>query len=160
MCKLHRRCCMRQNGGMPLDGEYAPSTSDWAREQAELIEQSGGLEGTTLHDRPVVVVTSRGAMSGMLRKTALMRVEHDGRYAAIGSRGGAPKNPAWVANLRAHPLVELQDGPVKKDYRVIEATGDLREEWWARAVEAFPNYAEYQERTERLIPVFVLEPVE
>ncbi|MBX3093327.1 MAG: nitroreductase family deazaflavin-dependent oxidoreductase [Cryobacterium sp.] len=143
---------------MPLQGEYAPSTSDWAREQAELIEASGGAEGTELHGKPVIVLTSLGAKSGKLRKTALMRVEHEGRYAAIGSRGGSPTNPAWVANLRAHPLVELQDGPVTRDYTVTEASGELRDEWWQRAVEAFPNYADYQERTERLIPVFVLEP--
>lgn len=145
---------------MPLQGEYAPSTSDWAREQAELIEASGGTEGTELHGKPVIVLTSVGAKSGKLRKTALMRVEHDGRYAAIGSRGGSPTNPAWVANLRAHPLVELQDGPITRDYAVTEATGELRDEWWRRAVDAFPNYADYQERTERVIPVFVLEPVD
>src|SRR5690606_10624324 len=145
---------------MPLQGEYAPSTSDWAREQAELIEKSGGTEGLMLHGRPVVVVTSVGAKTGKLRKTALMRVEHEGSYAAIGSRGGSATNPAWVANLRAHPLVELQDGPVKHDYRVTEAEGELRELWWERAVAAFPNYAEYAERTERVIPVFVLDPVD
>src|SRR5690554_7637175 len=108
---------------MPLQGEYAPSTSDWARKQAELIEASGGTEGTALHGRPVIVLTSVGAKSGKLRKTALMRVEHEGQYAVIGSRGGSPTNPAWVANLRAHPLVELQDGPSTNDYHVTEATG-------------------------------------
>lgn len=144
---------------MPLQGEYEPSTSDWARKQAELIESSGGAEGGDLHGKPVIVLTSVGAKSGKLRKTALMRVEHDGQYAVIGSRGGSPTNPAWVANLRAHPLVELQDAAVKRDYRVTEAEGELRDLWWQRAVDAFPNYAEYQERTERVIPVFVLEPI-
>lgn len=145
---------------MPLEGEYAPSTSDWAREQAELIESSGGTEGLLLRGMPVIVLTSKGAKTGLLRKTALMRVEHDGQYAVIGSRGGSPTHPAWVHNLRAHPLVELQDGPIKRDYRVTEAEGQLRDQWWERAVAAFPDYAEYETRTERLIPVFVLEPVE
>lgn len=156
MCSLQ----LSQNYHMPLQGEYEPSTSDWARKQAELIEASGGAEGTELHGRPVIVLTSLGVKSGKLRKTALMRVEHDGQYAVIGSRGGAPTDPAWVANLRAHPAVELQDAAIKNDYRVTEAEGELRELWWQRAVEAFPNYADYQERTERLIPVFVLEPAD
>lgn len=151
---------MRQTGGVALQGEYAPSTSDWAREQAELIESSGGTEGLLLHGKPVIVLTSVGAKTGKLRKTALMRVGHEGQYAVIGSRGGSPTNPAWVANLRAHPLVELQDGPAKRAYRVTEAEGELRELWWERAVDAFPNYAEYQARTDRVIPVFVLEPVD
>ena len=141
---------------MPLDGEYLPSTSDWARKQAELIESSGGTEGLTLHDRPVIVLTTRGAKTGALRKTALMRVEHDGRYAVVASRGGAPTHPQWYYNLVAHPEVELQDGPERHDYVAHEATGAERDEWWARAVEAFPPYAEYQHKTERTIPVFVL----
>lgn len=145
---------------MPLEGEYAPSTSDWAREQAELIESSGGTEGLLLRGMPVIVLTSVGAKTGALRKTALMRVEHDGSYAAIGSRGGSPTNPAWVANLRAHPLVELQDATDKRAYRVTEAEGEFRELWWSRAVDAFPDYAKYQERTDRIIPVFVLDPVD
>jgi deazaflavin-dependent oxidoreductase (nitroreductase family) len=107
---------------------------------------------------PVVIVTNRGVRSGKLRKTPLMRVEHDGRYLAVGSQGGAPDDPAWVANVRAEPHVELQDGPVKQDMTARELSGAERDEWWARAVEAFPNYARYQEWTERLIPVFVLEP--
>lgn len=142
---------------MPLEGQYLPSTSDWARKQAELIESSGGRQGTELQGRPVVVLTTRGARTGALRKTALMRVEHEGRYAVVASRGGAPRHPQWYFNLVAHPEVELQDGPEKHDFLAHEATGAEREEWWARAVEAFPPYAEYQEKTSRLIPVFVLE---
>lgn len=144
---------------MPLTGEYEPSTSDWAREQAELFEASGGTKGTTLRGMPVIVLTSVGATTGKLRKTALMRVEHDGQYAVIGSKGGGPKHPAWVFNLRANPHVELQDGPVKRDYTVAEVSGAERDAWWARAVEAYPPYADYQLKTDRLIPVFVLTPV-
>jgi F420H(2)-dependent quinone reductase len=145
---------------MPLQGEYEPSTEQWVRDQVELYERSGGAEGTTLRDTglPVVIVTNRGLRSGKLRKTPLMRVEHGGRYLAVGSQGGAPEDPAWVANVRAEPLVELQDGPVKQDMTARELAGDEREEWWERAVEACPPYARYRERTERLIPVFLLEP--
>ena len=147
---------------MPLEGEYEPSTEGWVREQVELYERSGGTQGTTLRDTgmPVVIVTNRGLRSGKLRKTPLMRVEHEGRYLAVGSQGGAPTDPAWVANVRAEPLVELQDGPRKQDMTARELSGQEREEWWTRAVATFPPYAKYQERTERLIPVFVLEPVE
>jgi len=145
---------------MPLEGEYAPSTSERARTQAELIESSGGTEGLDLKGRPVIVLTSVGAKSGKLRKTALMRVEHDGRYAVVASKGGAPEHPAWYGNLVKNPHVELQDGPVKRDYLAHEATGAEREEWWARAVEAWPDYAEYQKRTDRVIPLLVLEPIE
>jgi deazaflavin-dependent oxidoreductase (nitroreductase family) len=144
---------------MPLQGEYAPSPSDWAREQAELYEQSGGTEGTSLRDMPVIVVTSVGAKSGKLRKTPLMRVEHDGEYAAVASLGGAPKHPVWYYNLTANPHVELQDGPVKQDYLAREATGDEKAQWWERAVAAFPLYADYQAKTTREIPVFVLTPM-
>ena len=144
---------------MPLDGTYEPSTQQWVRDQVELIESSGGTKGTTLRGMPVVVVTNRGAKSGKLRKTPLMRVEHEGRYLAVGSQGGAPVDPAWVANLRADPLVEVQDGPAKGDYVAREITGDEKREWWKRAVEAFPSYRDYQAKTQRTIPVFVLEPV-
>lgn len=144
---------------MPLDGTYEPSTQKWVRDQVELYESSAGAEGTTLRGMPVIVLTNRGAKSGALRKTPLMRVEHDGRYAAVGSQGGAPVDPAWVANLRADPLVELQDGPVKRDYVAREITGDEKREWWKRAVAAFPSYREYQFKTKREIPVFVLDPV-
>lgn len=143
---------------MPLTGEYAPSTSDWARKQAELFESSGGAEGNELRGMPVIVLTSVGAKSGLLRKTALMRVEHDGQYAVVASLGGAPKHPVWYFNLKANPLVELQDGAEKRDYIAREIDGDERAIWWERAVAAYPPYADYQLKTERVIPVFVLTP--
>lgn len=144
---------------MPLQGEYAPSTSGWAREQAEQFEASGGTEATTLRDtgRPIVVLTTVGAKSGKLRKTALMRVEHDGVYAVVASLGGSPRHPQWYFNLLAHPLVELQDGAQKHDYLAREVHGDEKALWWERSVAAFPPYEDYQKRTERQIPVFVLE---
>lgn len=142
---------------MPLDGEYAPSPSDRAREQVELFERTNGQEGNTLGGRPVIILTSRGAKSGKLRKTPLMRVEHDGAYAAVASLGGAPKHPVWHFNVVADPHVELQDGAEKWDMQAREVTGSEKEEWWARCVEAYPPYAEYQEKTDREIPVFVLE---
>ncbi|NYF09160.1 deazaflavin-dependent oxidoreductase (nitroreductase family) [Leifsonia sp. AK011] len=142
---------------MPLQGEYAPSTSDWAREQAEKYEATGGAEGGDLRGMPVIVLTTVGAKSGMLRKTALMRVEHDGVYAVVASLGGAPKNPVWYYNIVKQPHVELQDGPVKKDYLAREISGDERAIWWERAVAAYPPYADYQQKTEREIPLFVLE---
>jgi deazaflavin-dependent oxidoreductase (nitroreductase family) len=141
---------------MPLSGEYAPSTATRARSQAEKYEASDGAEDNTIIGLPVVVVTSIGAKTGKLRKTPLMRVEHDGEYLAVGSLGGAEKNPVWVYNVRANPLVELQDGAEKHDYRARELEGDERAVWWERAVEAFPNYAGYQRKTARLIPVFLL----
>jgi deazaflavin-dependent oxidoreductase (nitroreductase family) len=146
---------------MPLQGEYEPSTEGWVREQVEKYEGSGGTEAVTLRDSglPVVVVTSLGAKSGKLRKNPLMRVEHDGRYLAVGSQGGAPTDPHWVRNVRLHPTVELQDRTQKWEMSVRELTGDERAEWWDRAVAAFPNYAAYQERTDRLIPIFLLEPI-
>lgn len=143
---------------MPLDGEYEPSPRDWAREQAELYESSGGKEGTMRNGFPVIVVTSRGNKSGKLRKTPLMRVEHDGRYAAVASLGGSPKHPVWYYNLVAEPHVELQDGPVKQDMTARQLAGDEKAQWWERAVVAYPPYADYQEKTDREIPVFVLEP--
>ncbi|GIF17750.1 deazaflavin-dependent oxidoreductase (nitroreductase family) [Actinoplanes tereljensis] len=141
---------------MPLTGEYAPSTSQWARDQAEKIEATNGAEGYELHGMRVIVLTSVGAKTGLLRKTALMRVEHDGEYAVVGSLGGAPKNPVWVYNLRKQPHVELQDGAEKHDYLAREVTDEERAVWWERSVAAFPNYAGYQKKTDRLIPVFVL----
>lgn len=145
---------------MPLTGEYEPSTSAWARKQAEAYEASAGTKATTTIGKPIIVLTSVGAKTGKLRKTALMRVEHDNAYAVVGSLGGAPKNPVWVYNLRANPVVELQDGAEKHDYTARElAEGPERDEWWARCVEAFPNYAQYQLKTDRLIPVFVLTRV-
>lgn len=143
---------------MPLTGEYAPSADQWAREQAERFEASGGTEANTLRGRPIIVLTSVGAKSGKLRKTALMRVEHDGAYAVVASKGGAPSHPTWYWNLVHHPHVELQDGAVKRDYDARLVTGEERAAWWARAVEAWPDYAKYETRTDREIPVFVLEP--
>ena len=145
---------------MPLQGEYAPSTSDWARTQAELYEATGGAEGAELQGKPVIVLTSVGAKTGMLRKTALMRVEHDGVYAVVASRGGAPTHPVWYYNLVANPHVELQDGAVKKDYLAREVTGDERAVWWERAAAVWPAYNDYQTKTERQIPIFVLEPIQ
>lgn len=147
------------NGYMPLTGEYEPSTSDWARKQAELYEASGGTEGVDLRGRRVIVLTSVGAKTGKLRKTALMRVEHEGVYAVVASLGGAPKHPVWYFNITKNPHVELQDGPDKNDYLAREVTGDEKAVWWERAVEAWPDYAKYQEKTDRQIPVFVLEPM-
>jgi F420H(2)-dependent quinone reductase len=146
---------------MPIEGDYGPSTAAWVREQVELYEGSGGTQGITLRETglPVVVITNRGARSGKVRKTPVMRVEHDGRYAAVGSRGGAPANPLWVYNFRAEPRVELQDGPRKQDMIAREVTGEERAQWWERAVAAYPPYADYQKKTSRTIPVFVLEPV-
>jgi deazaflavin-dependent oxidoreductase (nitroreductase family) len=144
---------------MPLIGEYVPSSAEWVRDQVELYERSGGLEGTTLRDMPVVILTSRGASTGKIRKTPLMRVEHDGVYAVVASQGGAPTHPLWYHNLVADPHVELQDGPDRSYRRAREVTGDERELWWQRAVAAYPDYADYQTKTERQIPVFVLEPI-
>ena len=145
---------------MPLQGEYAPSPSDWSRKQAEAFEASDGAEANTLRGRPIILLTTVGAKSGKLRKTPLMRVEHDGKYAVVASRGGAPEQPQWYWNLVANPQVEVQDGADRGDYLAREMTGDERALWWARAVESWPPYAEYQTKTDRLIPVFVLSPVE
>jgi len=145
---------------MPLTGEYAPSTSEWARTQAEKFEASDGAEANELRGKPIIVLTSMGAKSGKLRKNALMRVEHDGVYAVVASKGGAPTHPNWYFNLVAHPHVELQDGAVKRDYRARLVTGDERALWWARANESWPDYDGYQAKTDREIPVFVLEPIE
>jgi F420H(2)-dependent quinone reductase len=146
---------------MALEGEYEPSTQGWVREQVEEYEASGGARANTLRDTglPVVIVTSRGAKSGKLRKTPLMRVEHDGEYAVVASLGGAPKNPVWYYNIVKNPHVELQDGTVTRDYDAREVFGDEKAVWWERAVAAWPDYAEYQTKTDRQIPVFVLTPV-
>ncbi|WP_314172119.1 nitroreductase family deazaflavin-dependent oxidoreductase [Streptomyces winkii] len=145
---------------MPLEGEYEPSPAQWVREQVEEYESSGGTRGTTLRDTglPVVILTTRGAKSGKIRKTPLMRVEHEGRYAVVASKGGSPRHPVWYFNLMSDPHVELQDGAERQDMTAREVTGDERAEWWERAVAAYPPYAEYQEKTDRIIPVFVLEP--
>jgi deazaflavin-dependent oxidoreductase (nitroreductase family) len=145
---------------MPLTGEYEPSTAGWARKQAERYESSGGEEAGDLRGRPIIVLTSVGAKTGKLRKTALMRVEHDGRYAVVASLGGAARNPVWYYNLKKDPHVELQDGAITRDYMAREVLGEEKAVWWDRAVETWPDYAKYQTRTDRQIPVFVLEPVE
>jgi deazaflavin-dependent oxidoreductase (nitroreductase family) len=144
---------------MPLRGEYAPSKSAWARRQAELYEATNGEMGGDLRGMPVIVLTSLGAKTGKLRKTALMRVEHEGTYAVVASLGGAPRHPVWYHNLKGNPHVELQDGATKRDYTAREVTGDEKATWWKRAVKAYPDYANYQAKTERQIPVFVLEPL-
>lgn len=141
---------------MPLIGEYVPGVFAPAAEQVEQYERTGGAEGGTMKGLPCVILTSVGAKTGALRKNPLMRVEHEGEYAVVASMGGAPKNPTWYHNLLADPHVELQDGAEKHDYVAHEARGDERDAWWARAVEAFPPYARYQEKTDRQIPVFVL----
>jgi deazaflavin-dependent oxidoreductase (nitroreductase family) len=146
---------------MPLDGEYEPSTLNWVREQVEVYESSGGTRATTLRDTglPVVIMTMRGVKSGKLRKVPIMRVEHAGVYAAVASQGGAPTHPSWYANLLADPRIEVQDGPVRRDMVAREATGEEKRVWWDRAVAAFPPYADYQNRTDRQIPLLLLEPV-
>jgi deazaflavin-dependent oxidoreductase (nitroreductase family) len=145
---------------MPLDGEYQPSPEKWVRDQVELYERTGGREGNTLLDTglPVVIFTTRGAKSGKLRKVPLMRVEHEGAYAMVASKGGAPEHPTWYHNIKAHPdQVTVQDGPEPWDGVAREVTGEERAQWWERAVAAFPTYAEYQVKTDREIPVFVVE---
>jgi deazaflavin-dependent oxidoreductase (nitroreductase family) len=144
---------------MPLTGEYQPSTFDFSRDQVDLYERSGGTEGTAHPSgERVIVLTSVGAKSGKLRKTPLMRVEHDGEYAVVASLGGAPKHPVWYYNLIANPHVELQDGPVKRDYQAREVHGEEYAAWFERAVAAWPDYAEYQKKTTRIMPIFVLAP--
>jgi F420H(2)-dependent quinone reductase len=143
---------------MPLAGEYEPSASDFARDQVERYERSGGTEGTDNQGKPVIVLTSVGAKSGKLRKAPLMRVEHDGEYAVVASLGGAPKNPVWYYNLSANPHAELQDGPVKKDYQAREVHGEEYDTWFERAVAVWPDYAAYQKKTDRKMPIFVLTP--
>ncbi|MDI9914200.1 nitroreductase family deazaflavin-dependent oxidoreductase [Rhodococcus sp. IEGM 1379] len=143
---------------MPITGEYEPSPATWAADQVELIEKSGGTEGNELNGMAVVVLTTVGAKSGKIRKTPLMRVEHDGKYAVVASLGGAPKNPVWYYNVKANPNVTLRDATQVSDMVAREVTGDEKAIWWERAVAAFPDYAEYQKKTDREIPVFVLEP--
>jgi len=143
---------------MPLHGDYEPSPSAWVREQVDAYERSGGAEANTLLDTglPIVVVTTRGNKSGKLRKTPVMRVEHGGQYALVASKGGAPSHPQWYYNLKADPdAVMLQDGAEPFDVRVRELDGAERDEWWRRAVAAYPPYAEYQEKTDRRIPIFL-----
>jgi deazaflavin-dependent oxidoreductase (nitroreductase family) len=144
---------------MSLQGDYEPSATDWVREQVERILTTGTTDGVTVQDRAIVLLTYRGVTSGKIRKTPVMRVEHDGRYAAVASIGGAPKNPQWYTSFVGEPVVELQDGTVSGEYQAREVTGDEKAEWWTRAVAAYPPYADYQKKTDRVIPVFVLEPV-
>jgi F420H(2)-dependent quinone reductase len=143
---------------MPDEETYEPHPFEWVRKQVREYEGSGGTHGTTLRGMPVVLLTLKGARSGKVRKIPVMRVEHEGRYAAVASLGGAPKNPVWYYNLSAHPNVTLQDGPAKYEMVAREVTGPEKEQWWARAVAAYPDYADYQTKTSRVIPVFVLEP--
>jgi deazaflavin-dependent oxidoreductase (nitroreductase family) len=145
---------------VPLTGEYEPSSASWARDHVEAYENTDGAEGGEQQGSRVIILTYLGAKTGKIRKTPLMRVEHDGEYAVVASLGGAPQNPVWYYNLTANPHVELQDGPVKKDYQAREIHGAERETWWERAVEAWPDYANYQTKTTRLIPVFVLTPAD
>ena len=145
---------------MPLEGTYVPSRSDWARKQAETYEATNGEDAGDLRGVPVVVITSIGAKTGHLRKHPVMRVEYGGEYAVVASKGGAPEHPAWYHNLVEHPRVELQDRADRKDYDARELSGDERTLWWDRAVEVWPDYAAYQEKTEREIPVFLLTPID
>lgn len=145
---------------MPLSGEYAPSTSERTRKQVEAYEASGGTAATTSNGAPVIVLTSVGARSGMLRKTAVIRVEHGGEHAVVASLGGGPQHPVWYHNLKKNAHVELQDGPVVRDYLAREVTGEERALWWERAVSVFPAYAGYQAKTDRVIPLFVLTPID
>ncbi len=144
---------------MPLDGEYEPGTSASSRKQTELYIATNGEKGSILRGKPIVILTSVGAQTGKLRKVALMRVEHEGTYAVVASLGGASRNPRWYNNLTKNPHVELQDGPTRLDYLAREVTGDEKALWWERALKAWPDYAGYQKKTERQIPVFVLEPM-
>jgi deazaflavin-dependent oxidoreductase (nitroreductase family) len=147
---------------MTIQGEYVPSKQDWVREQVERFESTNGAEANTLRDtgEPIVVITSIGAKSGKVRKNPVMRVEKDGKYVAVASKGGAPQHPEWYFNFVAHPVVDLQDGPEKKAYRARLLSGQERTQWWQYAVDTWPTYAEYQKRTDREIPVFLLEPID
>lgn len=144
---------------MPLQGEVELSPTGWVRDHTERIQQIGTTEGVEILGRPVVLLTTRGAKSGKLRKVPLMRVEHDGGYAIVASLGGSPRHPVWYHNVKADPHVELQDGTESRDYRAREVVGEEKAAWWDRAVAAYPEYANYQKKTTREIPVFVLEPV-
>ena len=145
---------------MPLHGEYEPSPSDRVREQVELYEATNGVEGGTHNGKPVIVLTTNGAKSSKIRKTPLMRIEHNGTYAVVVSNAGAPKHPFWYYNLVANPLVELQDGAVKQEMRAREVFGAEKDEWWKRADAAYSKFPGYRERAGREIPVFVIEPVQ
>jgi deazaflavin-dependent oxidoreductase (nitroreductase family) len=145
---------------MPIEGEYVPGTLSWAADQVELYERTGGAEGNDLQGRPVIILTTRGRKTGKVRKSPLMRVKHGDRYAVVASLAGAPQHPVWYLNMLADPHVTLQDGPEVKDYIARQVEGDEKAEWWTRAVETWPDYDAYQAKTDRVIPVVVLEPVE
>ena len=145
---------------MPLDGEYELSPTGWVRDQTEKIFETGTTDSVDIKGRPVILLTTRGAKTGKLRKVPLMRVEHEGTYAIVASLGGAPKHPVWYFNVQAEPHVELQDGTVTRDYTAREVTGDEKALWWKRAVATYADYEDYQRKTDRQIPVFVLEPRE
>jgi deazaflavin-dependent oxidoreductase (nitroreductase family) len=154
-----RRHGPRGGQGKPLSGDYEPSALGFAREHVEQVVRTGTTDGITMKGRPLVLMTYRGAKSGKVRKTPLMRVEHEGRYAAVASNGAQPTNPQWYRSLLTEPVVELQDHTVTRRYRATEVFGDEKALWWRRAVDAYPDYADYQRKTDRQIPVFVLEPV-
>ncbi len=144
--------------GMAAESEFEISPTDWVRDQTQKILETGTTDSVDIKGNPVVLITMRGAKSGKVRKVPLMRVEHDGNYAIVASLGGAPRNPVWYHNVVAHPELELQDGTSTGSFTAREATGEEKAVWWKRAVAAYPDYADYQKRTERQIPVFVLEP--
>ncbi|MER6441541.1 MULTISPECIES: nitroreductase family deazaflavin-dependent oxidoreductase [unclassified Streptomyces] len=144
---------------MPLNGEYEPSATEWVREQVAQYEATDGAEGGTFLDLPVIILTTKGAKSGKIRKMPLMRVEHDGSYAVAASNGGADTHPSWYRNVVSHPLVEVQDHAVKRDMIARELQGEEKAAWWKRADAAYPPFVEYRAGTERDIPLFVLEPV-
>ncbi|WP_194916176.1 nitroreductase family deazaflavin-dependent oxidoreductase [Catenulispora rubra] len=143
---------------MATDSEYAPSPRDYVRETVDLYESTDGAEGNTMQGRPIIILTTTGAKTGKVRKTPLMRVEHDGSYAVVASMGGAPTHPVWYHNIVAHPEVELQDGATRGQYLAHEATGEEKTQWWARATQTWPDYDNYQTKTDRQIPLFVLTP--
>jgi F420H(2)-dependent quinone reductase len=145
---------------MEADSEYAPSPRDYVRETVDLYESTDGAEGNTLQGRPIIILTTTGAKTGKVRKTPLMRIEHDGSYAVVASLAGAPKNPVWYHNIVAHPEVELQDGATRKKYVAHEASGEEKAQWWARATQTWPDYDTYQTKTDRQIPLFVLSPAD
>jgi NAD(P)H dehydrogenase (quinone) len=153
-----RRPAGHAGQGTALTGDYEPSALGWVREHVEQIERTGTTDGVTMDHRPTVLMTYRGAKTGKIRKTPVMRVEHEGRYAAVASKGGEPTSPQWYASLLTEPVIDLQDGTVTRVYRAREVSGDEKVLWWRRAVDAFPDYAGYQRKTDRQIPVFVLEP--
>ncbi|OYO09681.1 nitroreductase [Enemella evansiae] len=143
---------------MTIKGEYVPSPTEWVRKQVEAIEAAGDTRAAQVMDRDVVMLTMLG-VSGKVRKVPLMRVEHDGSYAAVASKGGAPENPKWYANVKKNPVLDLMDGTETFTVKARELRGAEREEWWERCVAAYPPYAEYQTKTDRQIPVLILEPI-